>query len=130
MGCEPPCSPAGSTGRTYTIALPAGLKLLSLNDRLHFGARYRRRHRTLKKAAWVMAKWQGIPPLERVSVVVEYQPRDRRHRDADNTCPSGKAAIDGIVAAGVLPDDESRGTSPRSSAGSGSLTRWGGSSCT
>ena len=115
--------------RTYTIALPPGLKLLSLNDRLHFGARYRR-SQDLKKAAWVMALKAKVPRLERVSVVAEYQPRDRRHRDAENTCaPSGKACIDGIVAAGFLPDDDRRGTSRRSPAGSGRRTRAAGWSC-
>ena len=98
--------PAGSTGRTYTIALPAGLKLLSLNDRLHWAARHRRAQ-ALKKAAWARTLQAKIPPLERAAVIVEYRPPDRRHHDAENTCAaSGKAAIDGIVAAGVLPDDE------------------------
>ena len=97
-------SPAGS--RTFTIALPPGLKLLSLNDRGHWAARYRR-SQALKKAAWAMALQAKIPRLERVSVAAEYQPPDRRRRDADNPVASVKAAIDGIVAAGVLPSDES-----------------------
>ena len=93
-------------GRTFTIALPPGLKLLSLNDRGHWAARYRRSE-ALKKAAWAMALQAKIPRLERVAVTVEYQPRDLRHYDAENTCaPSGKACLDGIVAAGVLEDDE------------------------
>lgn len=95
---------AGQAGRTFTIALPAGLKLLSLNDRLHYGERYRRTQE-LKRAACVLALSQKIPRLERVSVVVEYQPRDKRERDPDNISPSGKAALDGIVAAKILTDD-------------------------
>ncbi len=95
--------PAGS--RTFTIALPAGLKLLSLNGREHWSERARRTE-ALKKAAWAMTLKAKIPRLERVSIVVEYQPPDMRRRDAENTCAaSGKAAIDGIVAAGVLEDD-------------------------
>lgn len=54
-----------------------------------------------------MARQARIPRLERVSVVAEYQPPDQRRRDADNPAPSVKACIDGIVAAGVLDDDES-----------------------
>ena len=97
---------AGSTLRTFTIALPAGLKLLSLNGREHW-AEKGRRHKALKNAAWAMAKQAKIPRLERVSVVVEYQPPPvRRRRDADNPSPSAKACLDGIVAAGVLVDDE------------------------
>ena len=54
-----------------------------------------------------MAKQAKIPPLGRVSVVVEYQPPPvSRRRDADNPSPSVKACLDGIVAAGVLVDDE------------------------
>jgi crossover junction endodeoxyribonuclease RusA len=94
-------------GRTYTLALPPGLKLLSLNDRIHFSERYRRSE-ALKKAAWAMAIHRKVPRLERVSIVVEYQPRDRRLRDPDNIAASAKAAIDGCRAAGVLPQDDSR----------------------
>jgi crossover junction endodeoxyribonuclease RusA len=103
---DPSVPPAGSAPRTYTVELPAGLKLLSLNDRLHWAERDRRTE-ALKKAAWAMA-WQAkIPPLGRVSIVAEYQPPDGRHRDADNIAPAAKAAIDGLVIAQVVPDDES-----------------------
>jgi hypothetical protein len=55
-----------------------------------------------------MALNAKVPRLERVSVVVEYQPPDRRHRDADNISPAGKAALDGIVAARCLAGDDKR----------------------
>jgi len=93
--------------RTYTITLPAGLPLLNLNDRGHWAARYRRSE-ALKKAAWTLALQQKIPRLERVSVLVEYQPGDLRRRDGDNIAASAKALIDGLRAAGVLPEDDSR----------------------
>jgi len=81
------------------------MKLLSLNGREHWSERARRTE-ALKTAAWAVAHRAKIPMLDRVSVVVEYQPPDRRRRDAENTCAaSGKAAIDGIVAAGLLEDD-------------------------
>jgi hypothetical protein len=99
--------PIGSTLRTFTIALPPGLRLLSLNDRLHWRER-NSRAQELKRAAWVMALNAKVPRLERVSVVVEYQPPDRRRRDGDNISPSGKAALDGIVAAKVLAGDDKR----------------------
>ena len=111
-------SPAGSVvgaatmlsagPRTYTIALPPGMQLLSQNMRLHHFER-NRRAQVLKKAAWLMALKEKIPPLGRVSIVVEYQPRDSRDTDPDNVPPaSGKPCIDGLVAAGVLPDDSQR----------------------
>lgn len=97
------CTP---TPRTWTIELPAGLKVLSLNQRLHW-AEKNRRGAELKKAAWAVALSRRVPHLDRVSVIVEYQPPDKRHRDADNIpAASGKYMIDGIVAAGVLDDDE------------------------
>ena len=100
--------PAGKVTepRTFTIELPAGMDLLSLNRRMHW-AEKNRRTRELKKAAWAITRMNLIPHLERASIAVEYQPPDRRHRDADNAgTASGKACIDGIVAAGVLDDDE------------------------
>jgi len=97
--------PAGSTGRTYTIALPAGLELLSLNDRLHWRERHRR-YQDIKEAACVMARQAKVPRLDRAWITVEYQPPDRRHRDADNPMAASKAAVDGIVLAGCLVDDE------------------------
>jgi hypothetical protein len=82
------------------------LKLLSLNGREHWSERARRAE-ALKKAAWAVTLQARVPRLERASIIVEYQPPDYRRRDADNTCAaSGKAAIDGIVLAGVLIDDE------------------------
>lgn len=93
--------------RTWTLELPAGLPLLSLNGREHWAARHRKAQ-ALKKAAWAVALQAKIPRLERVSVVAEYQPPDLRHRDGDNIAPSAKAAVDGLVAAGILPGDDKR----------------------
>ena len=99
--------PAGPAPRSYMLVLPPGLKLLNLNDRTHWAARHRR-SQSLKKAAWAMALQAKIPVLERVVIVIEYQPPDRRWRDPDNVAPSAKALIDGCVAAGCLINDDSR----------------------
>lgn len=90
--------------REVVIGLPAGLPLLSLNGRLHWAAR-NRIVQQLKSAAFVMARAAKAPPLQRAEVTVTYEPPDRRRRDPDNLAPTGKAAIDGLVLAGVLPDD-------------------------
>jgi Holliday junction resolvase RusA-like endonuclease len=101
-----PAVPDDGLPRTWTLELPAGMEMLSLNGREHWAAR-NRKTQALKQAAWVLAKQAKIPRLERASITVEYQPPDRRRRDADNTCAaSGKACADGLVAAGVLEDDE------------------------
>jgi len=90
----------------YVITLPAGIPLLSLNQRLHWAA-CNRATQSLKKAAWAMALQAKAPSLQRAEITIEYQPPDRRRRDPDNLAPSGKACIDGLVLAGVLPDDSS-----------------------
>jgi hypothetical protein len=80
--------------------------LLSLNDRLHWAVANQRKQ-ALRKAAWAMALHAKIPRLERVCVAAVWQPPNGwRQRDSDNPVISVKAAIDGIVAAGVLPGDE------------------------
>jgi Holliday junction resolvase RusA-like endonuclease len=84
------------------------MKLLSQNGRLHHMERYRR-GQALKKATWALALKAKIPPLERVSILVEYQPRDNRDTDPDNVPPaSGKPCIDALVAARILADDSKR----------------------
>lgn len=90
--------------RELTIELPAGLPVLSLNDRLHWRKRHERGN-AIREAAWALAMQQRAPRLERAAITVTYQPPDRRRRDADNMAASGKPAIDGLILAGVLPDD-------------------------
>jgi crossover junction endodeoxyribonuclease RusA len=91
----------------YVIELPPGLPLLNANQRLHWAVR-NRHTQDIKDHAWARAKQAKVPVLGRVAITVEYQPPDRRRRDADNLAPTGKAAIDGLVLAGVLPDDDSK----------------------
>jgi crossover junction endodeoxyribonuclease RusA len=95
--------------RTWTIALPAGMRLLSLNDRHHWSVKGRIT-RDLRVAAWTLARQAKIPPLAQAKVTVEYQPPPTtRRRDLDNVGPaSGKPAIDGIRDAHVLEDDDTR----------------------
>ncbi len=90
--------------REFTITLPPGLPVLSLNDRKHW-ARRNEAAQQLKLAAWASARSAKAPALQRAEVTVTYQPPDRRRRDPDNLAPTGKALIDGLVLAGVLPDD-------------------------
>jgi hypothetical protein len=96
----------GSSPRSWRLELPAGMKLLSLNDRMHWRER-NRRGQEIKKAAWALAVAARIPPLERIAVLAEYQPPDRRKRDEDNQTLSVKYGIDGVKAAGVIPEDTS-----------------------
>lgn len=77
---------------------------LSLNDRMHHWTRARLT-KEWRDAAHVLARAAKIPPCERVRVTLIYTPRDRRRRDPLNLVLSLKACEDGIVDAGVVPDD-------------------------
>ena len=75
---------------------------LSLNYRLHrmAEAKITRELRTLMK---VLA---GIlEPMERCEVELVWIVKDKRKRDEENIVPVLKALCDGLVDAGVVPDD-------------------------
>jgi len=56
-------------------------------------------------AGWVVKAAQ-IPACARVTVGLEYVPTVRRRRDGgENYADTMKAVIDGVVDAGVVPDD-------------------------
>lgn len=95
------------SGRTWTVELPAGLTLLNANQRLHW-SRKAELTRNIRAAAYVCTRHVKVPRLRRISVVAEYRPPDRRRRDVHNLYPSAKAAVDGLIDAGVLPDDSDR----------------------
>ena len=99
--------PRPADGETYTIELPPGLRILTLNGRQHWRAR-NELGQVIKDAAIIMARKAKVPHLERVTITAEYRPPDRRRRDADNIAAAVKYAIDGITAAGVLKGDDYR----------------------
>lgn len=94
---------------TYTVALPAGLPLLNANRtrRMHW-ATVRTMAREVRLAAKIAARAEKIPHLERahITYVIHPHPTGRR-RDPGNWAESAKAAVDGLVDAGVFDDDDS-----------------------
>lgn len=96
---------APATPRTWTLPPITGPRMTANDRPAHFAVRARttRHWRTL---AWAEAKRAGIPPLARARILIEWLPYDRRRRDPANAAPMGKACVDGIVDAGVLPDDD------------------------
>ena len=76
-----------------------------MNDREHFMARHRKAQ-ALRDAAIVMARKAKVPRLECVALAVYYDPPVRRKRDHDNLMATYKHLADGIVQAGVVPDDD------------------------
>lgn len=91
----------------YVVALPAGMKLLNANDRVHWRTRARIT-KALREAAAATARAAHIPPQERITIRAVLHPHDKRRRDPHNWYPSYKAAIDGVVDAGVIPDDNGK----------------------
>lgn len=95
---EAPSSPARSWTLEVVGALPA-----TPNDR---GWRKRwARTKVLRREAWGLAKQQRIPALTKIRVGMTVIPPDRRRRDEDNLVGTMKPLVDGLVDAGVIPDD-------------------------
>lgn len=108
---RPPVPHTGADGErtTLTVALPPGLDLLNANRTRHMHWSVERRiARDIRTAAMVIARNQRIPRLDRAHVVYVVHPTPQtRKRDPGNWAPSAKAAVDGLVDAGVFPDDNS-----------------------
>lgn len=61
--------------------------------------------RAFRHAAVVLARQAGIPPLQRFTAVFHWQPPTNRRRDVENYFPTVKPLVDGLVDAGIAPDD-------------------------
>jgi hypothetical protein len=88
----------------YRIALPAGKKLVSANDRLDWKLRASL-VASIRDTAERVAREMRIPPLGRVRVRAFYYYPDNGKRDPGNLAPSVKAMVDGLVRSGAIPDD-------------------------
>ncbi len=81
-------------------------KELSPNARLHWSKKQQAKHK-MQDDVLALVKEQGWsgPALERAVVKFSWGMPDKRRRDLDNCLSSCKAALDAIVAAGVIVDD-------------------------
>ncbi|MDX3165950.1 hypothetical protein PV516_19370 [Streptomyces scabiei] len=95
----------GTAARSWRIELQLGLELMNSNDRPTIAQRARLT-RDLRQAGQAAAVRARVPRLERAYVTCYLRPVDRRRRDPGNWYPSAKAALDGVVDAGVLADDD------------------------
>jgi hypothetical protein len=87
-----------------TLTIPAPCEPLNSNQRLHHHVKAKR------TAAWrarahVAAIQAGKPRLDHAHVRVTVHRTTAHSYDAGNYYPTAKACLDGIVAAGCLPDD-------------------------
>lgn len=87
---------------TWTIRLPYATPPLTLNGRMHWATKARVTREVRAHVAWAMVHSQ---PCERIHVTLVYVPRDKRRRDRDNLVATLKPCIDGLVDAGIVPDD-------------------------
>lgn len=90
---------------TIVLTLPFSKPPLSPNDRLHFRQKAALT-RQIREAAYWVAKQAAIAPAPPSAVLTVWFPPDRRRRDAGSLTLTAKAAIDGLVDAGVWPDDD------------------------
>ena len=91
--------------RTFTVTLEAGLKLLNANQRLHHRVKAPIT-KALRDAGRQAAENAQLPALQRAHIIGQFCPPTRRKHDVGNLYPSFKAAVDGLVDYGVLPDDD------------------------
>jgi crossover junction endodeoxyribonuclease RusA len=99
-----------------TIALPRGLRLINANQRQHY--RDKAKHAAAIRAAaqetvtenpTIMAALAAAKPealFQRAHILGIYRPATARRADPANWYPSFKAAVDGLVDAGLLDDDD------------------------
>ena len=100
--------------REWTVRLPWTKPPLSLNDRSHWRKKAADTATVREESADCIYhvvgrtfRYDGTPSTtcDRVKATLTYYPRDKRRRDATNLVATYKAVIDGMVDAGVIPDD-------------------------
>lgn len=92
--------------RTWTLRFD-GARPTTMNEYRKMHHHVWRRVDTVTRStfAW-LAKKERIPPLARIAVVVQpLHANARSPQDVAACAPAAKAAIDGLVDAGVIPDD-------------------------
>lgn len=100
----------------YVIELPAGLPLLNANQRMHHRAKAKLTAAIRAAAMEAVSECPALidalaaakpgPLCERAHILGIYRPNSARRCDPANWYPSFKAAVDGIVDAGLLDDDD------------------------
>lgn len=92
--------------RVYTIELPAGMQMINVNEGLHW-REINKRRQIIRRCTDILARNQKIPLLQRVHIIGWLHFPDARRRDANNWADTAKPAVDALVTAGVLEDDDS-----------------------
>lgn len=88
----------------WSLKLPYQRPPLHANQRLHWAAKARMTKRARELSA-LLARSEGIPACRQVRVRLLWCVSDKRRRDPSNIMPTQKPLVDGLVDAGVVPDD-------------------------
>ena len=89
---------------TWRLEIPQPTDWINANQRLHWAVKARRT-KAWKDAADILARHSTGYFVEPVRIVATIHKARGGRWDAHNLAPTVKAAIDGLVAAGVLADD-------------------------
>lgn len=92
---------------TWTMPLSYDKPPLTLNSRMHWAAKAKT-VAAIRRESATRARSLGIGPQDRIAVQLHYRPRDKRIRDRSNLIGTQKPLLDGLVDAGVVPDDDDR----------------------
>lgn len=102
--------------RRFTITLPPGVRLLNANQRVHYRVRADITQTIRGASMAACSEDPGMrtaltlagahPVLQHAYILGVLHPPSRRRADPANWYPSFKAAVDGLVDAGVLEDDD------------------------
>jgi len=84
-------------------------RLPGFNDIIDAAKRNPHEYARMKETYTAMVAWlaKKLPPYEKVALVITWYEPDRR-RDPDNIMAGQKFILDGLVAAGVLPNDSQK----------------------
>lgn len=89
---------------SWELKLPYQKPPLSLNTRMHWAPKAKLT-RELRDTAHVLAKAARIPKQQAIILTLHYVPRQNRRRDPSNLLGTQKPLLDGLVDAGIIPDD-------------------------
>lgn len=85
-------------------------KLITANDKPHWAVRAKLTKQIRQWGYLLGREGEGVARLEltHARVEMEFAYPDRRRRDRSNLAPTVKALMDGLIDAGLLPDDADR----------------------
>lgn len=90
---------------TKLLPLPQHTPPLTANQRLHW-AQKARITKQLRHTTHILAKTKKLPTGTYATITLHYVPATNRRRDRHNLWPTVKAAVDGLIDYGLVPDDD------------------------